>query len=97
VLEAAIEGAKLRLRPILMTALSTAIGLLPLVFATGAGAMGSRTIGTAAVGGMIIGTAVGVILVPGLYIVFGSFSDRMRKKYFRKLRQKNQQPFTETL
>jgi hydrophobic/amphiphilic exporter-1 (mainly G- bacteria), HAE1 family len=97
VIDAAIEGAKLRLRPILMTALSTAIGLLPLVFATGAGAMGSRTIGTAAVGGMIIGTAVGVILVPGLYIVFGSFSDRMRKKYFRKLRRKIQQPFTETL
>jgi hydrophobic/amphiphilic exporter-1 (mainly G- bacteria), HAE1 family len=97
VLEAAIEGAKLRFRPILMTALSTSIGLVPLVFATGAGAMGSKTIGTAAVGGMIIGTIVGVILVPGLYYIFGSFSDNIRRKYFYKLRRRMKGPFTERL
>jgi HAE1 family hydrophobic/amphiphilic exporter-1 len=97
VINAAIAGAKLRLRPILMTALSTALGLLPLVFATGAGAVGSRTIGTASTGGLLIGTAIGVILVPGLYVIFGSFSEKRRKINFRKLRRKIQQPFTETL
>jgi hydrophobic/amphiphilic exporter-1 (mainly G- bacteria), HAE1 family len=96
-LVAAIEGAKLRLRPILMTSFSTSIGLLPLVFATGAGAMGSRTIGTAALGGMMIGTIVGLILVPGLYVIFGSFSQMIRKHFFRRLRRKMQVPYTETI
>ncbi len=71
---AAIEGAKARFRPILMTSFAFIAGLIPLVLATGAGAIGNRTIGTAALGGMLFGTVFGVIIVPGLYYVFGTLS-----------------------
>jgi hydrophobic/amphiphilic exporter-1 (mainly G- bacteria), HAE1 family len=69
-LAAAIMAAKLRLRPILMTSLAFVAGLLPLVFSSGAGAVANRTIGTAAAGGMVIGTVLGVLLIPGLYFIF---------------------------
>ncbi|MEJ7658668.1 MAG: efflux RND transporter permease subunit [Hymenobacter sp.] len=72
--EAAIEGAKVRFRPILMTSFAFIAGLIPLVLATGAGAIGNRTIGTSALGGMIFGTVFGVIIVPGLYYVFGTLA-----------------------
>ncbi len=72
VLEAAIEGAKVRFRPILMTSFAFIAGLIPLVVATGPGAVGNRTIGAASLGGMVFGTVFGVIVVPGLYYVFGS-------------------------
>ncbi len=65
--EAAIEGAKLRFRPILMTSFAFIAGLIPLVRATGPGAIGNRTIGTTAVGGMLLGTVIGVLVIPGLY------------------------------
>ena len=74
VLEAAIEGAKVRFRPILMTSLAFIAGLIPLILATGAGAIGNRTIGTCALGGMLFGTFFGVIVVPGLYYIFGSLA-----------------------
>lgn len=74
VLEAAIEGAKVRFRPILMTSLAFIAGLIPLIIATGAGAIGNRTIGTCALGGMFFGTFFGVIVVPGLYYIFGSMA-----------------------
>ena len=70
--EAAIEGAKARFRPILMTSFAFIAGLLPLVLATGAGAVGNRTIGSASMGGMLFGTLIGVVLIPGLYYLFGS-------------------------
>jgi HAE1 family hydrophobic/amphiphilic exporter-1 len=70
VLQAALEGARLRLRPILMTSLAFFVGLLPLALATGAGAVGNRTVGTAAAGGMFLGTILGVLLTPGLYYLF---------------------------
>lgn len=73
--EAAIEGGKLRFRPILMTSFAFIAGLLPLVIATGPGAIGNRTIGTAAVGGMLVGTLVGVLVIPGLYYIFGKMAD----------------------
>lgn len=73
--EAAIEGGKLRFRPILMTSFAFIAGLLPLVVATGPGAIGNRTIGTCAVGGMLIGTLIGVLVIPGLYYVFGRMAD----------------------
>ena len=82
-LEAAIEGAKLRLRPILMTSFAFMAGLVPLLVSTGAGAMGNRTIGTAAFGGMLFGTLFGVILIPGLYWVFASFSERFSRTGLR--------------
>ncbi|HYF70664.1 MAG TPA: efflux RND transporter permease subunit [Ohtaekwangia sp.] len=71
VLEAAIEGARVRFRPILMTSFAFIAGLIPLVFATGPGAIGNRTIGASSLGGMLLGTAFGVIVVPGLYYLSG--------------------------
>lgn len=70
VLTASIEGAVARLRPILMTSFAFAAGLIPLMIATGAGAVGNRTIGTASVGGMVIGTVLGVLVIPGLVVLF---------------------------
>lgn len=78
-LKAAIDGATVRLRPILMTSFAFIAGLIPLMFATGAGAIGNRTIGTAAAGGMLFGTIFGVIIIPGLYVVFATLSDKLRK------------------
>lgn len=75
ILQAAIEGAKARFRPILMTSFAFIAGLIPLVRATGAGAIGNRTIGTSALGGMLFGTIFGVILIPGLYYIFGKFAE----------------------
>ncbi|MDX2002808.1 MAG: efflux RND transporter permease subunit [Chitinophagales bacterium] len=71
VLDAAIEGAKMRFRPILMTSFAFVAGLIPLVLAHGAGAIGNRTIGASALGGMLVGTIFGVIVIPGLYYTFG--------------------------
>ncbi len=67
ILDAAIEGAKVRFRPILMTSFAFIAGLIPLVMASGAGAIGNRTIGSASLGGMLIGTVFGVLIIPGLY------------------------------
>ncbi|RNI29255.1 efflux RND transporter permease subunit [Rufibacter latericius] len=75
ILEAAIEGAKVRFRPILMTSFAFIAGLIPLVIATGAGAIGNRTIGASAMGGMLFGTIFGVIIVPGLYYIFAKLAD----------------------
>ncbi|WP_149274924.1 efflux RND transporter permease subunit [Pareuzebyella sediminis] len=75
VLEAAIEGSKMRFRPILMTSFAFIAGLIPLVVATGAGAIGNRTIGGSALGGMLIGTIFGVLVIPGLYYVFAKMAE----------------------
>ena len=75
VLEASIEGAKVRFRPILMTSFAFVAGLIPLMVATGAGAIGNRTLGSAALGGMLFGTIFGVLIVPGLYYIFGSMAE----------------------
>lgn len=77
-IEAAIEGATLRLRPILMTSFAFIAGLIPLMFASGAGKIGNNTIGTAAAGGMLFGTIFGVIVIPGLYVVFASITDKRK-------------------
>jgi HAE1 family hydrophobic/amphiphilic exporter-1 len=76
VFEAAVEGARVRFRPILMTSFAFVAGLIPLVFATGPGKIGNRTIGTAAAGGMLLGTVLGVLVIPGLYYIFGKISER---------------------
>lgn len=75
-MKAAIEGAVTRLRPIIMTSFAFVAGLLPLVFANGPGALGNKSIGTAAVGGMIFGTVFGVLIVPGLYYIFAKISEK---------------------
>ena len=74
ILEAAIEGAKVRFRPILMTSFAFIAGMIPLLLASGAGAIGNRTLGSTALGGMLFGTIFGVIIVPGLYYIFGSLA-----------------------
>lgn len=73
--DAAIEGAKVRFRPILMTSFAFIAGLIPLVLSTGAGAIGNRTIGGSALGGMLLGTLIGVIVIPGLYFIFAKLSN----------------------
>ena len=75
VLEAAIEGAKARFRPILMTSFAFIAGLIPLILASGPGAIGNKTIGAASLGGMLFGTVFGVIIVPGLYYIFGKLAE----------------------
>ncbi|NID09467.1 efflux RND transporter permease subunit [Fibrivirga algicola] len=80
IVKAAMEGAVSRLRPILMTSLAFIAGLIPLCMATGAGAIGNRSIGTAAAGGMFTGTVFGLVLVPGLYVVFAKLAERVKKK-----------------
>jgi len=75
ILEAAIEGAKVRFRPILMTSFAFIAGMIPLLLASGAGAIGNKTLGSAALGGMLFGTVFGVIIVPGLYYIFGSLAN----------------------
>ena len=75
ILEAAIEGSKARFRPILMTSFAFIAGLIPLVVASGAGAIGNRTIGGSSLGGMLIGTLGGVLLIPGLYYIFAKMAE----------------------
>jgi HAE1 family hydrophobic/amphiphilic exporter-1 len=76
VMQAAIAGASVRLRPILMTSFAFIAGLIPLVVATGPGAIGNRTIGAAAAGGMLLGTIFGVLIIPGLYFIFARMSEK---------------------
>lgn len=75
ILDAAIEGARVRFRPILMTSFAFVAGLIPLIIATGAGAIGNRTIGASALGGMLFGTIFGVVIIPGLYYIFAKIAD----------------------
>ncbi len=75
VFQAAIEGAKARFRPILMTSFAFIAGLIPLVRATGAGAIGNKTIGSSALGGMLFGTIFGILLVPGLFYIFAKLAE----------------------
>ncbi|MEQ8239110.1 MAG: efflux RND transporter permease subunit [Cyclobacteriaceae bacterium] len=75
IMDAAIEGAKVRFRPILMTSFAFIAGLIPLVISHGAGAVGNKTIGSSAMGGMVFGTLFGVIIIPGLYYIFARMAD----------------------
>ena len=74
--EAAIEAAELRLRPILMTSFAFILGVLPLVFATGAGALGRRSVGTTIVGGMLLSTVLNLIFIPVLYVILSRLLGR---------------------
>src|SRR5258708_8407327 len=78
--QGAIEGGEGRLRPILMTSFVFIFGIMPLAFATGAGAYGNRSIGTGAVGGMFIGTIFGVFAIPILFIIFQTLQEKIRRK-----------------
>jgi len=89
VFSAAVEGAALRLRPILMTSLAFIAGLIPLMIASGAGKIGNNTIGAAAAGGMVFGTFFGLILTPGLYVLFAKIEE--------KLKHREPKPLTENM
>jgi hydrophobic/amphiphilic exporter-1 (mainly G- bacteria), HAE1 family len=100
ILEAAIEGAKVRFRPILMTSFAFIAGLIPLVLAHGAGAIGNHTIGASALGGMLFGTVFGVIIVPGLYYIFGTLDEGrklIRDEYDKPLTEPIEKPLTEVI
>ncbi|MGD8781352.1 MAG: efflux RND transporter permease subunit [Ignavibacteria bacterium] len=77
--EAAISGAVARLRPVMMTALTMIIGLIPLAFASGAGAIGNKSIGISAVGGMLFGTFMGILIIPVLFILFQGLQEKFSK------------------
>ena len=80
IVEAAVNGAVARLRPILMTSFAFICGLLPLMFSSGEGAIGNQSIGISAVGGMFIGTVIGILVIPTLYILFQSLAERLGGK-----------------
>jgi HAE1 family hydrophobic/amphiphilic exporter-1 len=90
VYEAAVAGAKARFRPILMTSFAFIAGLIPLVVATGPGAVGNHTIGASALGGMLFGTVFGVLLIPGLYYVFAKMQEGRSL-----IREEDENPLTE--
>jgi len=92
-MQSAIEGAAARLRPILMTSFAFIAGLIPLVVATGPGAIGNRTIGAAAAGGMLFGTVFGVLIVPGLYYIFAKIAE----KHFPSVENEEDEPLTDEL
>jgi hydrophobic/amphiphilic exporter-1 (mainly G- bacteria), HAE1 family len=77
---AAMEASRLRLRPILMTSFAFIVGLLPLTWATGGSALGNRSIGTGAVGGMLTGVLLGVFIIPVLFVIFQSWQERVTGK-----------------
>ncbi len=78
----AVLGAAARLRPILMTSLAMIIGLLPMMFASGVGKNGNQTLGAAAIGGMLIGTLLQVLVVPALFVIFQSLQEKFRPMVF---------------
>jgi hydrophobic/amphiphilic exporter-1 (mainly G- bacteria), HAE1 family len=92
VLQAAMEGAVVRFRPILMTSFAFIAGLIPLAIATGPGKIGNRTIGSAAAGGMLIGTICGVLVIPGLYYIFGKISEK-----FKFIKKEEDNPLTDKI
>lgn len=79
IVDAAISGAVARLRPILMTSFAFILGLTPLLFSKGAGLIANRSIGISSIGGMFIGTVIGILVIPSLYIVFQSIQERTKK------------------
>jgi len=83
VTEAVIEAAQTRLRPILMTSIAFIAGLLPLVFATGAGSGSRESLGTAVVGGMLVSTVLNLVVVPAMYLIVDEFGARLRKVFAR--------------
>ena len=92
VLKAAMEGAAVRFRPILMTSFAFIAGLIPLMIASGPGKIGNRTIGSAAAGGMLFGTIFGVLIIPGLYFVFGKIAER-----YQLIKIEEEHPLTEEI
>lgn len=93
--QSAVQGAVSRLRPILMTSFAFIFGLLPLMLAQGAGAVGNKSIGTGAIGGMLIGTLLGVFVIPVLFIVFQGLQERISSKPIPVANQDSDVPLLE--
>ena len=79
-MESALEASQLRLRPILMTSFAFIVGLLPLTWAKGGSALGNRSIGTGAMGGMLTGVILGIFIIPVLFVIFQYLQERIRGK-----------------
>lgn len=89
IVQSAIEGATARLRPILMTSFAFIFGLVPLVIGGGVGANGNRSIGVGAVGGMLIGTMIGILVIPTMYVIFQTLQERIKKPEMRPISEMN--------
>jgi len=76
----ALEASELRLRPILMTSFAFIVGLLPLMWAKGGSALGNRSIGTGAVGGMLTGVILGIFIIPVLFVIFQYLHEKVSRK-----------------
>lgn len=92
IIDAAMEGAKVRFRPIMMTSFAFIAGLIPLALASDPGKIGNRTLGSAAAGGMLIGTVCGVLIIPGLYYIFGKMSEKVKF-----IKNEDENPLTEEI
>jgi HAE1 family hydrophobic/amphiphilic exporter-1 len=79
IVQSAIDGATARLRPILMTSFALIFGLIPLVVGGGVGANGNRSIGVGAVGGMLIGTMIGILVIPTMFVIFQTIQEKLKK------------------
>ena len=89
IIQAAVEGATARLRPILMTSFAFIVGILPLVVGGGVGANGNRSIGTGAAGGMLIGTMIGILVIPAMFVVFQILEEKIKKPQVEEISEMN--------
>ncbi len=89
IVQAAVEGATARLRPILMTSFAFIVGLIPLVIGGGVGANGNRSIGTGAVGGMLVGTMIGILVIPSMFVVFQTLDEKVKRPKEKEISEAN--------
>jgi hydrophobic/amphiphilic exporter-1 (mainly G- bacteria), HAE1 family len=84
IVDAAVLGAKERLRPILMTSFAFILGLMPLVLSSGVGANGNRSLATGAAFGLFIGTLLGLLVIPTLFVVFQTIQEKIKPLNLKK-------------
>lgn len=89
IIQSAVEGATARLRPILMTSFAFIVGLIPLVIGGGVGANGNRSIGVGAVGGMLIGTMIGILVIPTMFVIFQTLQEKIKKPEMQPISELN--------
>jgi HAE1 family hydrophobic/amphiphilic exporter-1 len=91
IVQSAIEGATARLRPILMTSFAFIFGLIPLVLSSGVGANANRSIGVGAVGGMLIGTIIGILVIPAMFVIFQTLQEKVKALEIHSISDSNSQ------
>jgi len=94
IMEAATAGTAQRFRPVLMTAMASVLGVVPLVVATGAGAASRQAIGTTVLGGLLVGTIVGLLVIPLLYILVQTVREAVKRRIFGQGRDEASEPPT---